>query len=378
MMPRDSIAIIALMTLILLGMSQAAWANPRLAVLPFEVDSPDPDHAVLGSGIANMLVTDLSRTSRIEVVERTRLVAILGELDLQRSGRVDEATAVDVGRLAGATSVLTGGITEANGMLRIDARLISVETGAVHDVATAQGRSEDFFLVFEDLTRDLLEEFDGGVDAQDERVLERRDGGTLESAVSYGEAVDAWDAGDVKASRAAVATSARGAAVSKERIRAEIEPLPPFFLMAGFNASVPIRVERPKLGYSFSFGGGWNLDEILFLSGQFARGLISTDPGPTTTSLVEVTARLRALRLGPSSVLISASAGAGLPLDGLSGLSPQGGLGVDLMLVQHEKTGGLIGLHAVGTRLALRDQTPTLWTGLELRLTAIAFGGVRR
>lgn len=82
-------------------------------------------------GLTQMLITDLQTSGQFTVVERTRLQEILDELDLGHTGKVTPATAAKVGKLLGAQYLVLGSYFEVMGTLRMDARVVRVETGEI-------------------------------------------------------------------------------------------------------------------------------------------------------------------------------------------------------------------------------------------------------
>ncbi len=105
-------------------------ARETLAVLYFE-NQGNEDLEPLKVGLSQMLITDLTGTEGVTVVERAQLQAILDELELGHSGVADPATAARVGELLGSKWMLLGSYFELMGTLRIDARLVRVETGEI-------------------------------------------------------------------------------------------------------------------------------------------------------------------------------------------------------------------------------------------------------
>lgn len=108
---------------------------PGVAVWPFSNGGSfgsDPwDYEALGIGLQQMLITELSLNSGLRLVERSRIREIIEELDLGRSGYVDPNTTAEVGRLVQARYMIVGGFVDANGTMRLDARIDDVETGEV-------------------------------------------------------------------------------------------------------------------------------------------------------------------------------------------------------------------------------------------------------
>ena len=108
----------------------AAAGSPRtIAVLPLAFSGTDTTLSSLGRGLADLMITDLSRSAQLTVVERDRLEALLDEIDRSSSGAVDSSTTVRSGRLARAGRVVRGSVTQLEGTaLRADAAVIDVGT----------------------------------------------------------------------------------------------------------------------------------------------------------------------------------------------------------------------------------------------------------
>lgn len=128
-----------------------------LSVLPFEDRTRSPELGWLRKGLADMLVADLARVPSIVVVQRARLEEVIREQALQLSGRVADESAVRVGRLTGATVLVTGSVAIADGLLRIDAQLLGVEDGTVLGAATAEGRPTEALTVARSLVTRIVE-----------------------------------------------------------------------------------------------------------------------------------------------------------------------------------------------------------------------------
>jgi len=102
------------------------------------------EYEPLSKGIADMLITELSASPALQVVERDRLQTLLEEQDLSSSARVDQETAVKLGKILGAHHLLTGGfVIDPRENLRLDLRAVNVETSQVEYVETVSGKAED-------------------------------------------------------------------------------------------------------------------------------------------------------------------------------------------------------------------------------------------
>ena len=88
----------------------------------------------IGKAVTSMLVTELSEREGIRVVERARLQEILQEQRLALSGRVDEGTAIEVGRMLGVQYMIFGNVANIMDQVRLDMRAVNVETSEVLEV----------------------------------------------------------------------------------------------------------------------------------------------------------------------------------------------------------------------------------------------------
>lgn len=111
----------------------AVSGPPRtVAVLPLTFSGSDSTLASLGLGLSDLMITDLSRSSQLTVVERGRIDALLDEMRLSRDGAVDSSTAVRSGRLARAGRVVRGSVAQLErNALRADAAVIDATTAEV-------------------------------------------------------------------------------------------------------------------------------------------------------------------------------------------------------------------------------------------------------
>lgn len=130
--------------------------RPGVAVFEFADGGsygPDrEDFEALGVGLQQMLLTELMRNSELRIVERSILREILQEQDLAVEGRVDPATAAQVGRLIGARYSITGFFADFWGTFRMDARIVDVETGEVLRSERVRGDREDIYRMLVELS----------------------------------------------------------------------------------------------------------------------------------------------------------------------------------------------------------------------------------
>jgi TolB-like protein len=129
--------------------------RPTVAVLYFDYTGNDDQLGVLRKGLAQMMISDLSALDTVQLDERDRLEEILAELKLGQTGKIDAATAAKAGKLLGARYMVLGGYFDIKGALRVDARVVEVETGKVVQSAGATGNTDDFLPLEQKLVADV-------------------------------------------------------------------------------------------------------------------------------------------------------------------------------------------------------------------------------
>jgi tetratricopeptide (TPR) repeat protein len=167
-----------------------------IGVFPFLFAAQDASLEPLSRALAEMLTTDLGQTDRLTVVERAQVQALLDELRLAESGRVDPATAARAGRLVGAGRLVQGRIDGTSAALRLQATVVPVASpkGALNTVE----RTGEIARLF-DMEKELaFAIYDGmGVQltvAERERVS-RRPTDNVQALLAFGFGLEAWDGG---------------------------------------------------------------------------------------------------------------------------------------------------------------------------------------
>lgn len=172
----------------------------RVAVMAFESASADPAHESLGKGLQAMITTDLHEVGQFDLVERARLADIQAELDLAKTGAIDKATASRIGKLAGASHLLTGTVTVLGARMRIDARLFATESGDILLAESIEGATDEFF----DLEKALVGKLVGATGVTMEprvRVrVQRVHTADFKAFRTYSEGIDAFDKEDYQRS----------------------------------------------------------------------------------------------------------------------------------------------------------------------------------
>ncbi len=103
----------------------------KIAVMEFKSLNPGAKNTSLGSMIAEMFTTEVVNNNSFKIVEREQLNKILGELQIGQSGVLDTTDAQKLGKILGAGAIITGSVMKMGDSLRIDSRIIEVETGII-------------------------------------------------------------------------------------------------------------------------------------------------------------------------------------------------------------------------------------------------------
>lgn len=136
--------------------ARAALAQDTLAITPLSRAAASEQYDGLGKALSGMLVSDLSTVPALRLVERDRLDAVLAEINLAKSGFLDEKTAQKLGKGVGAQLVLTGSFSVVGEAFLMDARIVRVQSGEIVKAADASGKATEFVAVEKELVESLL------------------------------------------------------------------------------------------------------------------------------------------------------------------------------------------------------------------------------
>lgn len=115
-----------------------------IAVMKFKNISNDSSYEWLQEALREWINTEISNLDGIRVVERAQLDKIFSEINLSKDAYIDSATAVKIGKGLGAHAILTGSFLSHEKLLRIDVRLIRVETGEIAWAKSIDGNVDDY------------------------------------------------------------------------------------------------------------------------------------------------------------------------------------------------------------------------------------------
>ena len=186
-----------------------------LAILPFENNSiTDPEHyEPLANGLAAMLITDLSsHVSTLKLIERDKIQALLKEIALSQTGGIDQSTAVNAGKILGAQATTFGSFMVLGKQVRIDARIVKVETSEVLMAASILGQSDNFIQLEQELAAKIAK----SLNTTFKPIIETSTS-DIDAALYFSQGLAAYDKGDVAGAKRMFDKSvARDAAYQKQ------------------------------------------------------------------------------------------------------------------------------------------------------------------
>ncbi len=107
--------------------------RPRYAFMTL---SSDLDNIGIDEYVTDALMEAVYSTGKIRIVERSKLDNILKELNLQNSGLIDDATAKEIGKVAGVDYICYGNLSELEGLLFVKVSVTDVQTGELCALAS--------------------------------------------------------------------------------------------------------------------------------------------------------------------------------------------------------------------------------------------------
>jgi TolB-like protein len=113
----------------------------KLAVIEFS--DLDKNITELGKFLAEELITKLFLTGKFEVVERQLLNKIISQHKLSFTGIVDPKSAKKLGKILGVDAIASGTITDLSSSIKVNARLIRVDTGSIIGVAAIEIKKDE-------------------------------------------------------------------------------------------------------------------------------------------------------------------------------------------------------------------------------------------
>jgi len=179
-------------------------SQQTLAVLDFDNNSifDRERFEPLRKGLAQMFTSELSKVAALRLVERADLQRVVEEMKLAQAGMVDAATAQQVGKLVGAQNLLLGGfVALGGGKMRIDVRIVTVETGRTVKAEEKSGKENQLFEMVSALNRKLIRDLADKISSKDEAALGELSNVKFSAMLLFSQGVAAEDKGNLALAR---------------------------------------------------------------------------------------------------------------------------------------------------------------------------------
>lgn len=178
------------------SLSAVPGSPTTVAVMPFNFTGTDTSLKPLERGFAELLTTDLSRSSRLTVVERARLQSVLNELALQKTGTTDSTTGVRAGRILQAGRLVGGSILQSGDELRADASVINVSNSEVAGASSSdQQKLDQLFTLEKNIALGLFQTLGVTLTTAERNAVEQRPTKSLAAFLAYSRGLTAQDDG---------------------------------------------------------------------------------------------------------------------------------------------------------------------------------------
>lgn len=178
-------------------LSQAPGDRRTIAVPPFIFTGQDEETLKpLERGFAELMITDLSRSAQLTVVERDRMQAIADEIQLGQSDRVDAATAVRAGKLIRAGRLVNGSMVQTTGsQLTIESNVIDVNTSELAAPVSVSNNLDNLFAMQKQLVLRVFEQLGVTLTPAERQLVDRQATTNLNAFLAYSRGLMAADDG---------------------------------------------------------------------------------------------------------------------------------------------------------------------------------------
>jgi tetratricopeptide (TPR) repeat protein len=189
-------------------LAQVAGDPDIVAVLPLEVVG-DSAYAPLSRGLAQILISDLALLQRFRMVERLQVGALLDEMSLTQSQRVDPSTAARVGQLLQAGRLVQGlAALPSVGDARLEATVV-LSTGEITRPESFTGRVRDLMRMEKDLVVAIATQLGYQLSEAERRLILENGTQSLIAFLAFSRGLEAEDAGNFTAATAFYAEAVR-------------------------------------------------------------------------------------------------------------------------------------------------------------------------
>jgi len=169
-----------------------------VAVMPFTFYGSDTTLKPIERGFAELVSTDLSRVSRLTVVERMRLQAILDELLLQQQQQhagLAGGTGVRLGKLLRVRQIVAGTIQQQGNELTANAIAVDASSSTATPEARDQQTIDNLFTMEKNIVLGILTNMSVQLTTAERNAIEQRPTRSLAAFLSFSRGLELEDQG---------------------------------------------------------------------------------------------------------------------------------------------------------------------------------------
>lgn len=164
-----------------------------VAVPPLRFSGTDDLFAPLERGIAELIITDLSHSSQLTLVERDRMQALSDEIQLGE--RADAASAVRAGQLMQAGRLVSGAIIQSGDQLTLTSSVVEVATSEISAPAQVTNGLDALFASQKQLVFRIFDQLGVSLTPAERQLVDRSPTSNFNAFLDYSRGLVAADDG---------------------------------------------------------------------------------------------------------------------------------------------------------------------------------------
>ena len=185
------------------SLTDKKMAPKTVAVFPIVYKGADEKFAALGTGLSELMISDLGQVRSLLLVERIRIEALLQELKFGTSKLVDPATAPRLGRLLGSGRMVAGTFNVSdNKRLRVDVASYDVPGRKFPDPTSKSDALDDLFRLEKDLVFEVIKQMGITLTPAEREKIQLLPTKNLQAFLSYSIGLEREDARDFRSAAA--------------------------------------------------------------------------------------------------------------------------------------------------------------------------------
>lgn len=144
----------------------------------------------LSRGLSQMMTSALSPIESLRLVERQKLRDLVDEMRMAQSGLGSDAALLKIGKMSGARHLVFGSfMITPDEKIRIDVRLIEVETGRTVKAESVTGKTRKILELIDTLGKKLADGLDVRLSASAKALLDASRDVPMQAVVAYSQAL---------------------------------------------------------------------------------------------------------------------------------------------------------------------------------------------